>query len=266
MSIATFRNRFSFRQPTLSILMLAAVLAGCGEEEDPAPASGASQTSTATGTSTAATTPSSGSPTTGTTATTPPSGTVAPPTATPGGTVQNRAPTISGTPVGSINAGSSYTFAPTAADADGDTLAFTIANKPSWASFNTATGRLTGTPTVAQVGNYPNITVSVSDGKAARSLAAFAIAVNQISNGSASLSWTPPTENTDGSQLTTLSGYRIQYGTSPGALNQTITITNASINNYVVENLSPATWYFAVKAIANGLESDLSNVANKTIL
>ena len=37
--------------------------------------------------------------------------------------------------------------------------------RPVWAMFDTATGRLSGTPNGAQVGNYTNIDISVSDGK-----------------------------------------------------------------------------------------------------
>lgn len=178
----------------------------------------------------------------------------------------NRAPTISGTPTVSLNAGSSYSFRPAASDANGDTLTFSIQNKPSWATFNTATGQLSGTPTAAQVGTYTGILISVSDGRASTSLPAFSITVTQVSNGSATLTWLPPTQNTDGSQLTNLSGYRIYYGTNANALTQTIDIGNASVSTYVVNNLSPGTWYFAVKArTSQGVESDFSNVASKRI-
>ena len=187
-----------------------------------------------------------------------------PPTPPPGST--NHAPTISGTPMASVNASAPYTFTPTAADADGDTLAFTIQNKPAWAAFNTTTGRLSGTPAAADVGTYSNISITVSDGKTSTALSAFAIAVTTVGTGRATLSWTAPTENTDGSTLSNLAGYRIRYGTSASALTQTIVIDNASVTTYVVENLSPATWYFAVTAVnSQGAESSNSNVANKQI-
>src|SRR5262245_35588193 len=77
----------------------------------------------------------------------------------------NHAPTISGTPVATVNQGSSYSFAPTAADADGDALIFGIDAKPAWASFNTSTGLLSGTPASTDVGMNRGIVVWVSDGK-----------------------------------------------------------------------------------------------------
>jgi len=178
----------------------------------------------------------------------------------------NRAPTISGTPVTSINSSSAYSFKPSATDPDGDALTFSIANKPQWASFNGATGQISGTPAAADVGSYANIVVAVSDGKTSASLPAFAIAVNQNSLGTATLSWTPPTENTDGTTLTNLAGYRIVYGTSAGALNQILEVTNPSVSTYVVEDLSPATYYFAVRAYTtSGAESANSNTGTKVV-
>jgi hypothetical protein len=178
----------------------------------------------------------------------------------------NRAPTITGTPATSVNANAAYTFQPTGADPDGDTLTYSIQNRPTWATFSTSTGRLTGTPTAAQAGTYSNVIISVSDGKASASLPAFTITVAQATNGSASLSWTPPTQNTDGSSLTDLAGFRIVYGTSAAALNQTVEIANPGVATYVISDLTSGTWYFAVKAYSStGAESDASNVATKSV-
>jgi hypothetical protein len=194
---------------------------------------------------------------------TPDSGSAQPPPPSGG---SNHAPTISGSAPGAVNASSAYNFLPAAADADGDALAFSIDNKPEWATFNTSTGRLSGTPDAADVGTYSNISISVSDGHASTALNPFAIAVTAISNGRATLSWTAPTENTDGSTLANLAGYRIRYGTNASALTQTIVINNASVTTFVVEDLAPATWYFAVTAVnSTGSESAYSNVADKQI-
>lgn len=182
----------------------------------------------------------------------------------------NHAPTITGTPATSVTVGNSYSFKPTAKDADGNSLGYSISNKPSWATFSTATGQLSGKPSSSNVGSFSNIVIKVSDGKASASLKAFSIAVKAASGssgtGSATLSWTPPTSNTDGSSLTNLSGYRIYYGTSSSSLSKTVQITNPSISTYVIDDLSAATWYFAVKAVtSSGVESGLSNKVSKTI-
>ena len=183
------------------------------------------------------------------------------------GSGTNQPPTISGTPPASVNAGSAYSFTPTAKDPEGKTLAFSITNKPAWAAFSTTTGRLSGTPSSAQTGTYSNIVIKVSDGSATASLRAFSIVVSSTTtNGSATLSWTPPTRNTDGSTLTNLAGYRILYGTSPGSPNRTIQVANPGTSRYVVENLAAGTWYFSVRAYSTGgAESTASNTASKSV-
>jgi len=180
----------------------------------------------------------------------------------------NSAPTISGTPAASVVAAKPYSFVPAAADADHDTLSFSISNKPAWASFDTSTGALTGTPTTGQVGTYMSIVISVSDGKTSTALTAFAITVNQPANsGTANLSWTAPTQNTDGSALTDLAGYRVYHGTSPDALNQMIQVSDPAATTYAFSQLASGTHYFAVTAYTSaGVESALSGVGSKTIM
>jgi hypothetical protein len=187
-----------------------------------------------------------------------------PATGGPGG--GNAPPTIQGQPSANVMAGQAYSFQPSASDPNGDTLTFSVTNLPAWATFNASTGRLTGTPSATDVATYSNIGISVSDGQASASLNAFAITVADTVVGSATLQWTPPTENSDGSSLTNLAGYRVHYGRSPTQLSQTVEITNSSLSTYVVENLSSGTWYFAVVTVnTGGMTSVLSNVAAKTI-
>ena len=178
----------------------------------------------------------------------------------------NRAPTISGTPPTSVTAGVAYNFQPTGADADGDTLTYTIQNKPSWATFNDTTGKLSGTPTTGQAGVYSGIVIAVTDTKDTVALPAFSITVNAPTNGSATLSWSAPTMNTDGSSISNLAGFRIQYGTSEGALTQTVEISNPSVATYVITGLASGNWFFAVRAYnTGGAESANSSVVSKSI-
>ncbi len=184
----------------------------------------------------------------------------------PPGSGGNSPPSIQGQPSASVLAGQQYTFTPSASDANGDTLTFSVTNLPSWATFNASTGRLTGTPASADVGTYSGITIQVSDGAASVSLGAFAISVTEVATGSASISWTPPTENSDGSALTDLAGYQIRYGRSANDLNQSVSLTNPSLSTYVIENLTSGAWYFALAAVnQQGASSSMSNVASKTI-
>jgi hypothetical protein len=183
------------------------------------------------------------------------------------GSSTNKPPTISGTPTTTVKTGSLYSFTPTAKDPEGKTLTFSVTNKPGWAAFSTTTGRLSGTPSSAQTGTYSNIGIKVSDGSLTASLPAFSIVVSSTTTtGNATLSWTPPTRNTDGSTLTNLAGYRILYGTSATALTRTIQVANPGISSYVVENLAAGKWYFSVRSYSSsGAESVASNPVSRTV-
>src|SRR5215469_10925859 len=170
-------------------------------------------------------------------------------------------PVISGTPSASAVVGTPYSFQPTASDSYGLSMGFEIYNKPAWMVLNTATGALSGTPAAGDVGTYPQIIESVTDGYVTTSLQAFTLTVSGASSstssgststspslGSVTLQWLPPTENTDASPLTNLAGYHVYYGTNAQSLSSSITVASPGISSYVVQNLAPGTWYFAVAA------------------
>jgi len=177
-------------------------------------------------------------------------------------------PTISGTPPTTDVAGSPYSFQPSASGPSGMTLSYSVQNKPAWASFSIATGLLSGTPTSTQTGTYGNIVLSVSDGQASSALPAFAVTVTapQSASGSATVSLTPPTQNTDGSALTDLAGVTIYYGTSPSSLSQTVQVAGTAPTSYTINGLASGTWYFAGMAYTSaGTQSAMSAVASKSI-
>lgn len=178
----------------------------------------------------------------------------------------NTAPTITGTPAATVVQDTVYRFVPSASDADGDPLSFGITNRPHWATFNTGTGELKGTPTEADLGTYSNIVISVSDGQLTAQLPTFAITVEAYALGSATLSWLPPTENSDGTPLLDLAAYRVYWGDRPGSYTSSIDITNPGITTYVIENLTSGTYYFAATAVnTKGVESGFSGEAYKAI-
>jgi hypothetical protein len=107
--------------------------------------------------------------------------------------VSNTAPTISGVPGSSVTQDTSYSFRPGASDADGDELNFSIRNRPIWASFNSSTGQLSGTPANQHVGTYGDITISVSDGSDSTALPPFSIEVVDA-NDAPSISGSPPAD------------------------------------------------------------------------
>jgi hypothetical protein len=180
-------------------------------------------------------------------------------------TETNNAPEIGGSPQSGTREEWFYVFRPTAFDPDGDALNFRIANLPPWAEFDTTTGMLSGTPPYGSAGTYGNVIIGVTDGIATAALPGFQITVAPAWAGNATLSWQPPTLRTDGFPLTDLSGYRIRYGI-PGGSPVDAWISNPAITSYVIENLPPGTYYFAMTAFdSTGRQSDYSNVVSKSI-
>ena len=80
------------------------------------------------------------------------------------------------------------------------------------------------------------------------------------------LSWQAPTENTDGTALTDLSGYTIHYGTQSQNYTNEIQVSNPGLTTYVVDNLAPGTYYFVVAATtSDGFESAPSPEVSATV-
>ena len=88
----------------------------------------------------------------------------------------------------------------------------------------------------------------------------------QTFTDSATLDWTPVTQDTNGAVLMDLAGYEIYYGTSASAMDTSVELPDPTQTTYLVTNLAPGTWYFAVAAYTSGgTQGVLSNVASKTI-
>lgn len=173
---------------------------------------------------------------------------------------------LSGAPPASVTVGSAYQFQPTISA--GGAITFSVHGQPTWMSFNSATGALTGTPTASEEGSTTPITITGSNGTSSASIGPFIVQVKApaATSGSASLYWVPPTQNTDGSPITNLAGYHIYYGTSANALTSTVTVEGGSSATYTITGLSAGTYYFSVVAYnAEGVDSENSNVESKTI-
>ncbi len=68
-------------------------------------------------------------------------------------------------------------------------------------------------------------------------------------------------EEADGSPLTDLTGYKIYWGMSPGDYPNSVTLDHPGIVTYVIENLTPGTYYLVATAFdSNGVESEYSEV------
>ena len=163
--------------------------------------------------------------------------------------------------------GASYYFN---ANTTGTTRAvtFSIQNKPSWATFNTTTGELSGTPD--KVATFSNIGISATDGQASATMKPFSIVVTDSGTSnkvSVTVSWAAPTNNTDGSTFSNPSGFVIHYGTSSSALNQSVSIGSYNARSYNLSGLTKGlTYYFAVAATnTTNVEGELSAITSITL-
>ncbi|HEY40913.1 MAG TPA: hypothetical protein G4O18_03535 [Dehalococcoidia bacterium] len=76
----------------------------------------------------------------------------------------NSAPVLNAIGNKSVGVGQTLQFTISATDADGDTLTYSATGLPTGATFTPATRTFSWTPTSSQVGTYPNIRFTVSDG------------------------------------------------------------------------------------------------------
>jgi hypothetical protein len=87
-----------------------------------------------------------------------------------------------------------------------------------------------------------------------------------VGNGTATLIWTTPSKNNDGTPLKNLTGYVISYGRSPGVLTHRIVVSDPAAKQYVVKNLGPGEWYFSVATMtAGGRESAPTRTVKKIV-
>jgi hypothetical protein len=92
------------------------------------------------------------------------------------------------------------------------------------------------------------------------------LTVQAVATGSATLSWTPPTTNSDGSPLTDLAGYRVYWGPALGNYPNSVTVLNPGLTSYVVTSLVPGTYFFVATAVnSSGGESIFSSPASKIV-
>lgn len=87
--------------------------------------------------------------------------------------------------------------------------------------------------------------------------------------GTAIVSWTPPTMNTDGTTYTEYGGFKIYYNLRGATSGYVVNIpdTTNTINTYTIRDLSVGIWDFQMTAYnSSGRESERSTTVSKTIL
>jgi hypothetical protein len=87
-----------------------------------------------------------------------------------------------------------------------------------------------------------------------------------ITTGSATLSWTAPTTDTNGAPVTDLAGYNIYYGKSATTMTSVINVNNPASGSYTISNLASGTWFFSVAAYnTQAMVSPLPAAVSKSI-
>lgn len=184
----------------------------------------------------------------------------------------NAAPAVRGTPAQTASTGEAWSFAPTATDADGDAVTWSITGKPADATFSPASGQLVWTPSAS--GAWSNIVITATDARgASSSLPPFSVQVNAaqaVASGTATLSWDIPQQYTDGIPLQAddqIVGYRVYHGTAAESLDTVVAVESATNVSYTLAGLTSGTHYFAVSAMSvTGAEGERSEVLSKTVM
>lgn len=165
--------------------------------------------------------------------------------------------TLRAAPSGDAWAGRPYSFylspAPGPRTAN---LRFSSMNLPDWARLSSL-GVVYGTPGSDDIGLYDQITLVASDGERFALLGPFSITVrNPEGARSVTVSWIPPRENTDGTPLEDLAGYRIEYAKFGKPFKTAFRARSATMSRVVLDFLEPGDYFFRIFAIAaNGVES-----------
>jgi len=171
------------------------------------------------------------------------------------------APTIAGDPMTSVTAGSYYSFTPNATFAS----AYSIVNKPGWASFDPTTGTLSGTTGSGDIGTYGGIAISATNSTGTTPLTAFTLNVTaalpgaplnvtaSAGNGQATVSFLQPASGA------AISGYTVT------ALPGNIT-ASGSASPIVITGLSNGTSYSILVAATNSVGTGPAAAASNGVI
>jgi len=85
-------------------------------------------------------------------------------------------------------------------------------------------------------------------------------------DNTATLTWTAPTQNTDGTPLTDLAGFKVHYGATSGSYSVINDYPDPNQTTAVITPLTPGMWFFVATAYnAIGTESDFSGEVSKLL-
>jgi trimeric autotransporter adhesin len=148
------------------------------------------------------------------------------------------------------------------------TLTWTSTNATACTASGGWTGSLAtgGAKATGAINATTTYTLSCAGTGGTATQSAIVAVTTSSTGGTATVTWVPPTINTDGTPVTNLSGYTIYYGNSQSDLTQSAVVSGAATLSYEITGLASGTWYFAVAAdAADGTQSAMSNVGSKTL-
>lgn len=170
-------------------------------------------------------------------------------------------PTISGSPPDSVLARTEFTFTPNVDHIGSESLVFTVQNLPTWAVFVPSNGRISGIPGDSDIGTYPNIKVSVSNGFISNELNSFGVSVLSnpwfsISNLPENYLWSSSASALDSTAIYISGGY-YNFESNP------ITAYRPSLFLY-----SPATdsWDLSLQNMSTPRASHTTDIINGTLI
>jgi hypothetical protein len=107
---------------------------------------------------------------------------------------------------------------------------------------------------------------STTSGSTTTTGSAGSTAPTTVAGTSLTLGWVAPTENSNGTPITDLAGYKIHYGTASANYTKVVAVSNPSLSRYVLDSLESGTYFFAITAYnSKGIESTLSGEISATL-
>lgn len=138
---------------------------------------------------------------------------------------------------------------------------------PYATSYQFSDSLVSGTNYAVTVGIQPGgMRCTVKNWLASSTVDVTNVDITCVKTVAATVNWTLPTLNTDGTPLTDLKGYILYYGTDPTLTTYTTRLIPASTLTTTVTNLTPGnTYYFSISSVsASGGVGPRSNFASIT--
>ena len=149
-------------------------------------------------------------------------------------------------------------------DESGSSTAATSTTSTSTTGSNPQTAADSGSSTSGS--STSGSTTSGSTGSTTTGSTGSTTPTTPVASTSVTLGWVAPTQNSNGTPITDLAGYKIHYGTASENYTKVVAVSNPSLSRYVMDSLESGTYFFAITAYnSKGIESTLSGEISATL-